>query len=526
MMLPFVNILPTGPTGIGSTKPVGGEPVTLGVGDGQTFESLMNLFGMAEPSALSPINSESSPNPGTDAPVTSDFAQSLISSLMMGAANPVPTGETPAKFASAIGVPQSTDNQFAPVDPNQLVAQPELNLPFEQKLSLPVAQPWTMTMTQQRPVSLKPGKYQVLKQDINNGTLTMDLKANGQSAEPIKVTIPIELLHQESPDAIAPVAKQSAGAQITPTRVALVSPYSTDLESIIGKVNLRELEVSVEHTSAVYQVADEPMKVQIVAEQAGQNFLLAGKLNRAQLKEQTTIKKTVSTLATVPISENPTPAAANGLTVDNISIPRRRMAQKIAFESDSPAKSEDFALIDKLLTAVPKDTTTVKDGLEQFTFKSAVPAPQADAQTRLDIPRVKLTLPQEMPQVKVDGQTVLLKIEPEHLGPAKLQLSIKNDSLSARVTVDSVHAKAAVESSLDQLNDQLARAGVKVNYIEVNVRGGGAENQFFHRQSEWFRSHQPRVARMADELMSEISMIVPPSAPVSYIGADSINVFA
>lgn len=525
-MLPFVNILPAGSTGIGSTKPVGGDPLAFGVGDGQTFESLMNLFGMAEPSALSRSNSETSPRLGTDVAATTDFAQSLISSLLMGAINPAQTTETPAKFASAVSVPPQTDNQFASVDSEQLISQPEMKLPFEQRLSLPVAQPWTMTMTQQRPVNLKPGKYQVLKQDINNGKLTLDLKANGQSAEPIKVTIPIELLHQESPDAIAPVVKQFAGAQVSPTRVTLVSPYSTDLESIMGKVNVRELEVSVEHTSAVYQAADEPMKVQIVAEQAGQNFLLAGKLNRAQLKAQTTIKKTVSALATAPTNENPTPAAANGLTVDTVSIPRRRMAQKVAFESDPSAKSEDFALIDKLLTAVPKDTTAVKDGLEQFSFKSAIPVPQSDTQTRLDIPRVKLTLPQEMPQLKVDGQTVLLKIEPEHLGPAKLQLSIKNDSLSARVTVDSVHAKAAVESSLDQLNDQLGRAGVKVNYIEVNVRGGGAENQFFHRQSEWFRSQQPRVARMADELMSEISMIVPPSAPVSYIGAGSINVFA
>ncbi|MBK7140711.1 MAG: flagellar hook-length control protein FliK [bacterium] len=525
MMLPFVNILPTSPAGIGSAKPFGGEPLSNGTGDGQTFESLMNLFGMAEP-ALSafPINSEANIQSKslTDGSTSLDEA---IASMLAGSIQSPVANTGLEQTVKIVNAELAGDASFRAVTPESILQPVEPNLQLDQKLSLPIAQPWTMTLAQHRPIDLKPGKYQVLKQDLNNGKLTLDLKST-DNAEPIKVTIPIELLHQESHDAITPAVKQSAGVQTTPTRVTLVSPNKTELESLLGKVNVREMEVTVEPTSAVYQAADEPMKVQIVAEQAGQNLLFAGKLNRAQLKAQTSTKKTVSAVATPATNENPTPVAANGLTVDSVSLPRRRVVRPVAFESEGQAKTQDSELIAKLLIPSSQDGAIKQDGLDQFTLKSTNVLDQTTQQARMEIPRVKITMPQEMPQIKADGQTIMLKIEPEHLGPAKLELSVRGESMSARVTVETVHAKAAVESSLDQLNDQLARAGVKVNYIEVNVRGGGADSQFFHRQSEWFRSQQPRVARIADDLLAEASKIVPAAMPVSYLGAGSVNLYA
>lgn len=523
MMLPFVNILPTGPTGLGAAKPIGGEPTSLGVGDGQTFESLMNLFGMAEPSAniLSINSGNAESNQDSADPSTGTTA---FTSLMMGLQQPssslvapllVETSEVTAKDLLA------TDQQILANSLKQLT-EPEV----DPKLTLPSVQPWTMTLAQQRLIELKPGKYQVIKQEINNGKLTLDLKSGENAAEPIKVTIPIELLHQESRDAITPVVKQATGVQNSPKRVTLYSTSQADLEQLIGKVNLREMEVKVEPTHAVYQASDEPMSVQIFAEQQGQNFMLAGKLNRTQMKATVSTKKSITALATLPGDENPTPSAANGLTVDSVSLPRQRVGRPVAFEADSEAKTEDFKLIEKLLSTTPKNGSTQQDGFEQFGMDAKNSASQATVEQRMQMPRVKITLPQEMPQLKSDGQTIMLRIEPEHLGPAKLQLTLRNDSLSARVTVDSVQAKAAVESSLDQLNDQLSRAGLKVNYIEVGVRGGGANNQFFQRQSDWFRSQQPRVAKISNDLLAEAAKIIPATMPVSYIGARSVNLYA
>jgi flagellar hook-length control protein FliK len=525
MMLPFVNILPAGPTGLGAAKPIGGEPTSFGVGDGQTFESLMNLFGMAEPSAnilsINSGNAESDQDSADPSTGTTAFT-----SLMMGLQQPSPNVVAPTITETSEPTAKdllATDRQILASSLKQLT-EPQVAL--DPKLALPSVQPWTMTLAQQRQIELKPGKYQVIKQEINNGKLTLDLKSGENAAEPVKVTIPIELLHQESRDAITPVVKQATGVQNPVKRVTLYSTSQADLEQLIGKVNLREMEVKIEPTHAVYQASVEPMSVQIFAEQQGQNFMLAGKLNRTQLKATVSTKRSITSLATLPGDENPTPSAANGLTVDSVSLPRQRVGRPIAFEADGDTKTEDFMLIEKLLSTTPKNNSTQQDGFEQFALDSKNSASQATVEQRMQMPRVKITLPQEMPQLKSDGQTIMLRIEPEHLGPAKLQLTLRNDSLSARVTVESVQAKAAVEGSLDQLNDQLSRAGLKVNYIEVGVRGGGANNQFFQRQSDWFRSQQPRVAKISNDLLAEAAKIIPASMPVSYIGASSVNLYA
>ncbi|MBD3401806.1 hypothetical protein GF420_02840, partial [candidate division GN15 bacterium] len=83
--------------------------------------------------------------------------------------------------------------------------------------------------------------------------------------------------------------------------------------------------------------------------------------------------------------------------------------------------------------------------------------------------------------MKPGGRSVSIAIEPENLGPARLHLAMRDNALTARVTVETSHAKAMVEQSLDQLSQQLSRAGIKVDLIEVNVSGEQARQQFTDR---------------------------------------------
>ncbi len=530
MMLPFVNILPSGPTGTATAKPSGAEPLAFGGGDGQTFESLMNLFGMAEPAdiGIPSINKGTTENvsertnlPG-QSPIELTFASLLSGLPQVNRASE--SGLLTESFAT-VENPLSQGKQPS-LNLSKSLSIPELNIPAQ--LDLPKAQYWSFNLTEQKAVDLKTGHYQILKQDLNNGTLQLELASPEHLGEPIKVSIPVELLRKESREVSGTSQNQGLKSPNAPVRVP-VTVHSTsglELEQLIGKVNLREMEVSVQPTSSVYQKADEPVALQIFAEQAGQKFLLAGKMEKSRLHATSDIKRSTSTMAARPVEENPSPASQFGLTVDMVAIPRRRVIRPVAFATDEQAKTEDFKLIEKLMSAGTKEATLKQDGFEQLFADGKASAANASLEQKLASPRVKVTVPMDLPQLKADGKSILLKIEPEHLGPAKLHLTMRNESLTARVTVETAQAKAAIDGSLNQLTDQLARAGVKVDYIDVGVRGGGAENQFSQRQADWFRAQQPRVMKFADELLSDAAMILPASRPVSFIGAGSVNLFA
>ena len=122
----------------------------------------------------------------------------------------------------------------------------------------------------------------------------------------------------------------------------------------------------------------------------------------------------------------------------------------------------------------------------------------------------------------------MIKLEPEFLGPARLHLTMRQETLTARVMVDTPQAKAAVESSLSQLTDQLTKVGIKVDYIDVGVRGGGAQNQFFHNQSNWFRAHISRVTapKEVEPVSPAITAATVARHSAGYIAGDRVNIYA
>jgi len=147
----------------------------------------------------------------------------------------------------------------------------------------------------------------------------------------------------------------------------------------------------------------------------------------------------------------------------------------------------------------------------------------------VDHPVVKMTLGQELPSLsQLEGRTLMIKLEPEFLGPARLHLTMRQESLSARVMVDTPQAKMAVESSLSQLTDQLTKVGIKVDYIDVGVRGGGAQNQFLHHQTNWFRAQATRAGTLNEQELLSPALTVANTArtTASYIAGDRVNIYA
>ncbi|MEW6014636.1 MAG: flagellar hook-length control protein FliK, partial [Candidatus Zixiibacteriota bacterium] len=99
---------------------------------------------------------------------------------------------------------------------------------------------------------------------------------------------------------------------------------------------------------------------------------------------------------------------------------------------------------------------------------------------KLDIQSVRFTAPLEsdIRELK-SGRTVIIKMEPEHLGPVRLTLSTSGDSLHGRMTVQSMEARTAVEGNLNELQEQLSRQGIKLDSFQISLAGGQVGQRAF-----------------------------------------------
>jgi flagellar hook-length control protein FliK len=92
---------------------------------------------------------------------------------------------------------------------------------------------------------------------------------------------------------------------------------------------------------------------------------------------------------------------------------------------------------------------------------------------------VRFVLPRDIEQNNVrTGQTVIIKMEPEHLGNVRLTLSNHHDTVTGRLVVDNLAAQTAVENNLDSLIEQLSKQGIKLDHFDVSLSGGSVGHRF------------------------------------------------
>ena len=97
---------------------------------------------------------------------------------------------------------------------------------------------------------------------------------------------------------------------------------------------------------------------------------------------------------------------------------------------------------------------------------------------------VRLAFPKEFNTAGIrNGQTITLKMEPEHLGNIRLTLTTHQDSVTGRLVVDNAAARSVVQSNLDNLYDQLSRQGIRLDHFEVSLGGGQSGYKFAQGRS-------------------------------------------
>ncbi|MFH2049452.1 MAG: flagellar hook-length control protein FliK, partial [bacterium] len=222
-------------------------------------------------------------------------------------------------------------------------------------------------------------------------------------------------------------------------------------------------------------------------------------------------------------------------------------SDKVNFESgESKISSVKQSLQDSIINLSAKSTNTDKiDFMKQFTefgtqkdlktdeanqlpnfIKS--PTEMVLTKDKVDLQPVRFTLPDNInAQLKPNGKSVRINIEPNHLGPARLSLNMQNDKLSAVVTVHSAQAKMTVEGSLDRLLDALNKANIKVDYIDVNVNQENSYEQFAQSGSGYYKQRSNNNFSLSDYILNENNIIenVTPRG-VSYVNANGVNLTA
>ncbi len=373
------------------------------------------------------------------------------------------------------------------------------------------------------------GSYTVADYRVTDGQLTLDLVPEETPDTMIRVTLPLAALTNS--------LSTSEGVSTGAARVALDSTApQLSLRTLFNDLRLKELVVKPAETTiptintplggSVNQAADRvtPVEFKLFAENAGQEVVIKANLGRNDLRTRVMVGEQPRSTAAVPDQ-----------STESLAPLTTRPATRVS------GISRDGSIDDLLSSATPRSKFQGLAGNESSSAKTSGEGIQglpdfARSSTELTMPRerldtaaVRYTLPQEARQMlKSNGQSVQLRIDPEHLGPARLNLTMQNDQLRAVVVVDSPQARQAVEGSLDRLVEALQRADIKVDYIQVTVDQQGTRNELFgQHEPRWTKpSRMQRFPGLDNEITSPATMTAVPMARSSYIGAGGVNVLA
>jgi flagellar hook-length control protein FliK len=378
---------------------------------------------------------------------------------------------------------------------------------------------------QHQSTGLADGTYRILAAAADGDRLQLTLKSADVSAEPIQVSLPLSVLN----DLTAVAANYSdTGAQVLPARVALnhANAAGSPVADLLAKLNLKELRVDTGDRQSSDTLTDtsksRPTDTLMFTFRGGQAqpFTLGIPVNR----------RTVLTQVRSAGTENnttETDLATSDTTGRSVS-PRQVMAEAISARAAQPTDWPGAFTPLAGRSAVTDDQSDLRPF--DMTGAARLQTDNADLAERLLPGQVRFTLPDQIArQLKPNGRSVSIAIEPEHLGKATLRLSISNQMLTARLTVDTPAAKAMVEQSLDQLTQQLLRAGIKVDLISVTVAGGDAHTNLFGRRQQSLFDRPSQLRRALDHsFATNLISPVPQSRPSlsSYVGPSGVNVYA
>lgn len=175
---------------------------------------------------------------------------------------------------------------------------------------------------------------------------------------------------------------------------------------------------------------------------------------------------------------------AEGLRTDSVETTRRETP-----ETAPPAPILDAPVTtDHAVANQGGQTTTIADGSQVGAVTATSSASQAtasqnpsqDAARGVDPARFVHRVANAFASLSQrGGDSVRLKLYPPELGSLRMEITVKNGELSARVEAETSAAKSVLLDNLPHLRDRLAEQGIKVERFDVGVsdqpQGGMSE---------------------------------------------------
>ncbi len=406
-------------------------------------------------------------------------------------------------------------------------------------------------MLNSRPVELTGDRqYRITSVEQGSGLLQLTLSDPSDSERPIKVALPLTSL-----------ARGLEGQDPVNGRVNLQTEQSAaaHLQRLLSRLSLREISITGRHQGsdvtdgASAEETPDAKQLTIVANDSGRRVVLRTQLSAEELRTplpKGPAEPPATEKAARPLPENDQTFAR----AHHASVEPERLARSAAAESGSMEPRVGFDLMRSggagdardqslqrtesrldsswrseaiLSNARETGAESAPGGSDHGSGELGSRGASAVRQGAANQP-VRFHLPHDFGSLLRNGrQTLTIRIEPEHLGPARLTLTERDGGLQARLIVSSPEARALIESSLDRLSRQLQQANVDVQSIEVTVSADSEHRELFHERPDWidWATRSGRVQTNTEIEQGGQEIVMPPRA-THQIGAGGIDVLA
>jgi hypothetical protein len=181
------------------------------------------------------------------------------------------------------------------------------------------------------------------------------------------------------------------------------------------------------------------------------------------------------------------------------------------------------------------DHSATDAGGRQFTLNHSADGmtlasrqPQEFIRSSFEPVRFEVKMPDSGSKI-TEISTFKVALKPESLGNIRVNLVVTDNHLTARLDVDSMQAKHAVESNLPSLREALSHHGVKVDSFVVTLSAWGDPDRHSQRRTETPGSKQ-RFADAEDDSQDEAVANIAETIGNGTIGSDypagSLNLLA
>lgn len=166
------------------------------------------------------------------------------------------------------------------------------------------------------------------------------------------------------------------------------------------------------------------------------------------------------------------------------------------------------------LNGVERSTTLAPPGLTYEASKLTAAqidlamAPRVDTQKLIDqIMDGVFKPPVQLPS------TVKLNLNPAHLGPLQVQVSMHDDGVRVQMITPNAHVKAALEQGINDLRTAMANQGLQLGHMGVDVRQDGSGQRFAQQQQQQRANRLALGRRGFDDGLTAVEAATGPPLP-------------